>query len=274
MQYLIDGHNLIGKMPDISLSDPDDEIQLILRLRSWTAVSAKRKVTVYFDGGIPGGRDVNLSSSQVAVIFANTGKTADSYLIGHIQRVKNPSEYLLISSDQEIIKAATKCKMKHMRSEKFVEYMDEQWQDYLPAPTVTEDDDRQLSDAEVNEWLNIFGPVDEEALRNRPEIIPPNRKLPEPEPEAEKEPTVYEPASNNRENPEMSDQELREWMVLFREAEQKKKAADATTTSQATEGKKVRRKIIRRIRKRIVKNPHKLDKDDLTDWNNYINQKK
>ena len=88
MQYLIDGHNLIGKMPDIELSDPDDEIQLILRLRSWTAVSAKRKVVVYFDGGIPGGKDVNLSSSQVMVIFASRGKTADYLLITHINRVK------------------------------------------------------------------------------------------------------------------------------------------------------------------------------------------
>ncbi len=275
MQYLIDGHNLIGKMPDISLSDPDDEVQLILRLRSWTAVSPKRRVTVYFDGGIPGGKNINLSSSQVKVIFASQGKTADSLIIAHLNRVKNPPEYLLVTSDQEIIKAATKQKISHMRADKFAQYMDEEWQERIPAPTVTDDDDRELSDAEVNEWLNIFGPVDEKALRSRPKITPPNRKPPEPEPEEAAEPETYEPASNNREDPEMSDQELREWMELFRQAEQKKKSETTTTTETTTsDGKKVKRTVIRRIRKRKAENPHNLDNDDLSAWQDFINQKK
>ncbi len=71
MHYLIDGHNLIAKLPDVNLSDPDDEIQLVLKLRQWTAVSAKRVVTVFFDGGIPGGHNVNLSNAQVKVIFVS-----------------------------------------------------------------------------------------------------------------------------------------------------------------------------------------------------------
>jgi len=33
MPYLIDGHNLIAQMPGFSLSDPDDEARLVLRLR-------------------------------------------------------------------------------------------------------------------------------------------------------------------------------------------------------------------------------------------------
>jgi predicted RNA-binding protein with PIN domain len=119
MHYLIDGHNLIAKLPDIDLSDPDDEIQLILKLRQWTAVSLKRVVTVYFDGGIPGGHNVNLSNSQVKVIFVSQGKTADSLLIARIKRVKNPPEYRLVTSDQEIINAANMRKMQHIRSENF-----------------------------------------------------------------------------------------------------------------------------------------------------------
>lgn len=278
MQYLIDGHNLIAKMPGISLSDPDDEVQLILRLRSWTAVSPKRRVTVYFDGGIPGGKNINLSSSQVKVIFASHGKTADSLIIAHLNRVKNPPEYRLVTSDQEIIKAATNLKISHIRSDKFAQYMDEEWHERIPTPTITNDDDRELSDAEVNEWLNIFGPVDEKALRKRPKIIPPNRKPPEPEPEEEPEPETYEPASNNREDPEMSDKELREWMELFREAEKKKKpettAAKQSTDTITADGQKAKRKVIRRIRKRSAENPQNLGKDDLDAWQDFINQKK
>ena len=46
MHYIIDGHNLIGKMPDISLKDPNDEIKLTMRIKSWVAESKKRQVTV------------------------------------------------------------------------------------------------------------------------------------------------------------------------------------------------------------------------------------
>ncbi len=34
MHYLIDGHNLIAQISDISLDDPDDEAKLVLRLEA------------------------------------------------------------------------------------------------------------------------------------------------------------------------------------------------------------------------------------------------
>ncbi len=268
MQYLIDGHNLIGKLPDISLSDPDDEVQLILRLRSWTAVSLKRKITLYFDGGIPGGKNINLSSSQVKVIFASHGKTADSYLITYLQRVKNPPEYLLISSDQEIIQAAKQCKVKFMRSEEFADFMDAQWQERQPRPNA--EDDPTVSDAEVEEWLNIFGPVDDKALRKRPKITPPNYTPPPPPPEKEA-PKPYVPASYNREEPEMNNAELREWMEMFQQADEKK---PPPTEAPKRKTKKVKRTIIRRVRKRKVENPQNLSNDDLSAWQDFANPEK
>src|SRR5262245_8805655 len=35
MHLLVDGHNLIGQMPGLSLADPDDEAQLVLLLRGY-----------------------------------------------------------------------------------------------------------------------------------------------------------------------------------------------------------------------------------------------
>ena len=37
MPFLIDGHNLIGRMPGISLDDPDDEARLVAQLRAFCA---------------------------------------------------------------------------------------------------------------------------------------------------------------------------------------------------------------------------------------------
>ncbi|MAU02009.1 MAG: hypothetical protein CL608_33150 [Anaerolineaceae bacterium] len=268
MHYLIDGHNLIAKLPDIDLSDPDDEIQLILKLRQWTAVSPKRVVTVYFDGGIPGGHNVNLSNSQVKVIFVSQGKTADSLLIARINRVKNPPEYRLVTSDQEIINAADKRKMKHIRSEKFAQRLSADKEERtLPGPTVT-DDDPIISDAEVEQWLDLFGPVDEKALRRRPKPIPPNRAIPEPEPEPEETEAIPKPpAATDRENPELSDEELREWLALFggetRQVEQQaEKPASQAKKKAAPRAKK----------KKKSPNPKNLSEEDLAAWNAYFGQ--
>ncbi len=216
MHYLIDGHNLIAKLPDISLSDPDDEVQLILRLRQWTAVSPKRRVTVYFDGGIPGGQNVRLSTSQVQVVFATAGKTADALLIRHVKKVKNPPEFTLVTSDQAIIKTAVIRKMKYLRSETFAAHLAETG---AARQTPVEPEDPRLSQAEIEEWLELFGPVDEAALRQRPKPAPPRRKAAPPPPKTAKPEVPRQRPSRsapvNREDPQLSDAELTEWLALF-----------------------------------------------------------
>ncbi len=262
MHYLIDGHNLIGKMPDISLSDPDDEVQLVLRLRSWTAVSKKRQVTVYFDGGVPGGKNVKLSTSQVRVVFASLGRSADALIISQINQAQNPPEYLLITSDQEIIKAADGRKMKHLRSEKFTAHLSQQWDDTRPGATIT-DDDPVLSEAEVQDWLAAFGPVDKMAIRNRAKPIPPNRQPAKIE--AEEEETI-EPASNNREAPEMSERELKEWLELFGSAPKPQPQPQAK--------KKKKKETAVSPKRKKAPNPHNLKKEDLAVWQDFIDREK
>ena len=257
MHYLIDGHNLIGKLPDISLSDPDDEVRLIFRLRGWTAVSPKRRVTVYFDGGIPGGRNVKLSTPQVQVVFATAGNTADALLIRHINKVKNPPEFTLVTSDQAIIKTAVARKMKYLRSETFAPSLTEIG---AARQTPTEPEDPRLSEDEVQEWLELFGPVDEEALRQRPKPIPPRRKAAasqkKPKPETEEHKPVI-PASSNREDPQMSETELAEWLALF--GGQPEKPAKSSGKKQSGEKRPSKSEA-----------PNKLDDDDLAAWQEFI----
>ena len=79
MPFLIDGHNLIGRLPDLHLDDPDDEAKLVARLRTFCARTGKR-VTVVFDYGLPGGYSRELSGGGVEVVFAPAGRTADGIL--------------------------------------------------------------------------------------------------------------------------------------------------------------------------------------------------
>jgi predicted RNA-binding protein with PIN domain len=156
MHYLIDGHNLIGKMPDIELDDPDDEVKLVLRLRSWSARSRKRNVTVIFDRGLPGGEEKGLSSGKVKVIFAPAGRSADSLLIGRIRNVKNPPEYTLVSSDQKIINLAEARRMIVRRSEAFAARMNQEMEQNMGSSTAGVVDDPQISVDEVDMWLEMF----------------------------------------------------------------------------------------------------------------------
>jgi predicted RNA-binding protein with PIN domain len=167
MHYLIDGHNLIGRMPDIGLEDPNDEVELVLRLRSWTARSRSRRVTVIFDRGLPGGKDRGLSTSKVHVIFASSGQSADSLLIKRIRKIKNPREATLVTSDNRIIQAAAERRMPIQRAEDFAPQLNS-----LSIFAKNENQDNgekgkessiegQLSDSELEMWLKLFDNQDE-----------------------------------------------------------------------------------------------------------------
>ncbi|MCA9971130.1 MAG: NYN domain-containing protein, partial [Anaerolineales bacterium] len=168
MHYLIDGHNLIGKLPDIKLSDPDDEIRLILRLQAWVTAAPRRQVTVVFDGGTMGGVSHRLSTRDITVVFAPAGKTADDLLMARLKRLRNPRDFTLVSSDRRILDAARVARIKAWRSEAFIEkegfvFREEAEKPRKPAPPPARPsekaDDPHLSDAELAEWLNLFGPA-------------------------------------------------------------------------------------------------------------------
>lgn len=163
MRYLIDGHNLIAQLPDIDIADEDDEAQLVLKLRGFCARS-KKQVTVVFDGGLPGGFSPTLSNSTVTVIFASSERsTADQVLLAMIRKLKQPQAYILVSSDQEIIEVAQAHRMPILRTPDFIPLLKS------PSPKTVQahraDSQKQhpqISAAEVQEWLKVFAPEDDQ----------------------------------------------------------------------------------------------------------------
>lgn len=148
MHYLIDGHNLIAYLPDIDLADPDDEVQLVYKLRSF-ATRTQRKLTVVFDGGLPGGVSKSLSTSQVKVKFASSGTlTADQIIMKMLGK-----NMILVSSDREIMQVALKKKIEVLTCPQFIELL-------TPPKPFQPDDDKEdnpsVSPEEVEHWLRIF----------------------------------------------------------------------------------------------------------------------
>lgn len=218
MHYLIDGHNLIASLPDIDLVDPNDEVKLVLRLRSWAAAGPKRRVTVIFDAGLPGGPSKDLSSGPVQVIFAPAGKTADSLLITRITKLKNPAEYTLVSSDQKIIHAAQARKLRHERSEKFARRLAPS-QAAAPSPPTTPDvaEEPEISAGEIAEFLELFGPVPEPPKQAKPKAVP--KTIP-------KQPKSLKKAKTPLATPKQTDQlldaeDVEAWLKIFKQGRRK-----------------------------------------------------
>jgi uncharacterized protein len=154
MPLLIDGHNLIGRLPDLDLGDPDDEAKLTARLRAYCARTGKR-VTVVFDRGLPGGRSHELSGGGVEVVFAAAGGTADGILRARIRRARNPRGLIVVTSDREVIAVARARGARVARSEEFAAR--------LSAPrSVPAGQDVKLSAEEIEEWLKVFETGNEE----------------------------------------------------------------------------------------------------------------
>ena len=155
MPYLIDGHNLIARLPDIDLDDPDDEAKLVIKLRGFVAMNSKR-CTVIFDGGMPGGYSM-MSNKSVKVIFASAFHTnADNVIKERIRKIPDAGNWTIVSSDNEVLAYARQHKMQAKTSSEFAQHLQRKprIQDSRGESTHV-----QVSKDEVEEWLDIFGDV-------------------------------------------------------------------------------------------------------------------
>jgi predicted RNA-binding protein with PIN domain len=179
MPLLIDGHNLIGKLPDIKLSDPDDEDKLIARLKRYVAKTGKKAVVV-FDPPRHSEwftwRDDHYEQPNLTVIFAQSGRKADDVIRERIPLEKDRQGLIVVTSDAAVAGFARQCGVKNVRSsEEFAREL----QEALSAPAPAEKPG--MSRAELDEWLTIF-----KEPEPAPKKLPPKPALPALSPQEQK----------------------------------------------------------------------------------------
>lgn len=149
MPFLIDGHNLIGRTPGLSLADPDDEAELVRRIHQYCR-RHRRRATVVFDSGVVGGRSGALSTPEVEVVFAPAGRRADDVIRERLRKARDPAGWLVVSSDREIQRMARQAGARVISSEEFVA-------DMQASPyTAQEKQTLRMSEDEIQEWLDLF----------------------------------------------------------------------------------------------------------------------
>jgi predicted RNA-binding protein with PIN domain len=154
MTILIDGHNLIGKIPGLRLDDPHDEEELLLRLRAYRARTGKRLV-VYFDPGAAYQSPARQSKGGISVRQAGTGQRADDLMIRELRRHRNPRELTVVTSDRAIQSVARQQDARVVDSATFAAELNR------PPQKKEATDMPPLSDEEIQEWLAIFGKSNE-----------------------------------------------------------------------------------------------------------------
>lgn len=153
MPWIVDGHNLIPKIPGMSLSMLDDEEQLIELLNQFTRVT-KKKLLVYFDKAPPGMNNVQ-RFGFVSAYFVREGRSADSAIISKLKQLgKSAKNWTVVSSDREIRSEARSVGATVISSEEFARLIFSVGDDTGKSPDVS--DEVYPDDHEVKHWLKRF----------------------------------------------------------------------------------------------------------------------
>ncbi len=152
MPHLIDGHNLIASLPDIGMDDPHKEAKLVNKLKSWAAATRK-KCTIVFDRGLPGGAS-KMGTSAVAVIFAADQRSdADTLIKSRISRARDRNAFTVVSSDSDVRAFAQRNGVKVITSAAFCRELQRKSR---PQAARGEEVNPVISEDEVAELLELF----------------------------------------------------------------------------------------------------------------------
>ena len=152
MSYLIDGHNLIPKIPGLSLEAIDDEEQLVALLQEFCRIARKR-VDVYFDHA-PAGQPRTRKYGAVQAYFVQQGTPADQAIEARLLRLgKQARNWTVVSSDRRVQTAGKAAHARVISSEAFADLLIQTRQPKTPGKA----DEPELSAGEIDEWLRLFG---------------------------------------------------------------------------------------------------------------------
>jgi predicted RNA-binding protein with PIN domain len=145
---LIDGHNLIGRLPSLSLQSSDDEEELVRLLQSYGARTGKA-ITVVFDPGVAYAPPVARRYGGIEVVFAAQGSTADEAIIRRVRHSRDPHGWLVVTSDHELAATVKSLGARVQSADGFAELAtaSDEAPDWKDAPPSAQD---------VDWWLSVF----------------------------------------------------------------------------------------------------------------------
>jgi uncharacterized protein len=150
--FIVDGHNLIPKIPGLSLSHNDDETRLLELLAEFARISRSR-MEVFFDGAPPA-QARQSKGGLIHAHFIRKSSSADDAIIQFLRSHLNERDGItVVTSDNRILSEARSLGIPLMRSEAFSREMITIFNS--PA-TQQEKTNRTLTQEEIGDWMRVF----------------------------------------------------------------------------------------------------------------------
>ena len=160
---LIDGHNLIGRLPDISLSEPDDEQRLLAKLESHLAGAPGEVVVVFDPGPNPPADAPPYRGGRVAAIFARPPESADDVIMRLIRADPNPRHITVVTADREILACARRHRCRIVKTDRFVQRLARRPRPHAVAPAAHPVPAGELAtESYLTYWYDYFRVPDSE----------------------------------------------------------------------------------------------------------------
>ncbi len=152
MAYLIDGHNLIPKIPGMSLQNLDDEQQLIDLLQRF-CLACRQRAEVYFDRA-PFGEVKSRQFGLVKATFVSTSSSADAAIRNRLAQIgREAGNWKVVSSDRQVQAEARSRGAEVIPSETFAELLVET----ISKGGNEEEERGDQPPGDLDEWLRLFG---------------------------------------------------------------------------------------------------------------------
>lgn len=143
--FIIDGNNLIGKMPDLRNKDNQIVREKAAFILERYFASRKIKVSLHFDGYA----NLPIKVSGIKILFSDN-KTADEKIKLEIERAKNRKSITLVSSDNNLREFGRVCSCSLKSSEDFIKELQS-------AGNQDEENDIIQSMKNTDEFKKLFG---------------------------------------------------------------------------------------------------------------------
>ncbi len=147
LTYLIDGNNLIGKIPQIfrlQKKNKQTSREKLGNIISRYFYQKKTNVIIYFDGF-----ENNKINVHGLKIYYSQKKSADDLIKEHIADSRSAKKIVLVTSDSNLAQFARKCSGKIISSEEFAAS--------LSAKNDTNESYKQDASTDLDEFKQLFG---------------------------------------------------------------------------------------------------------------------
>lgn len=176
MPVLVDGYNVLFALGEAPKTAGPGALQAArAKLLGWLTAGlgsgAKDAVVVFDASNAPAGAPGDYIHSGIEVRFARRRQEADDLIEEQIRQCTAPAQLVVVSSDHRLRQAALRRGARSVKSDEFLDWLEEQKAKGRPTPSTSAEDRRQAGSPD--EWLQAFGHLDADPSLGRPTWLRP-----------------------------------------------------------------------------------------------------